>query len=526
MQLIRDLIESGVIREEDEKSLKDLLEEGERHKNSGLGVLCQFIESKAFPERRAGATFYSLKFDGEDGIITSEEDAKMQLKFLGLLLSHELISSVVYEKLKHLPFKNDAISYFFHLHLACELRSFYNSFQEAKQLKFLELLSGDDVSFSDTIISDNGKKDLLKLIKNGETESYLDFFDHSYCCKKINLLDKKHNSAKKLRTALYKIFDVLCYGSFKILDLSLIDEGIIKNFEEKERKYTIVFDTGVRKHSFSFRMNVLNTNSIYELREILRNGLKFLNTILAEYHAPYHILGIESSQNKIFFKQLDGVVAICRISTSQRTIFNPVRLQAKFLYSLNHISFHERLLSYRHIEYAIFHFKTAGLLSHLNDQQIDEISREIYQNTYGTIGELLAVFPHTIASINENISPGQKPYQDFLLQLNEISHGVLNFTEIDDGTPQYFTPENPMDFTVTFKCDNQTHEFQFSTEGSYFSNEIVFAIVTNIIRKDYPNYRLIEMLASEYQVEHYLFVSKEQDDYLKKMNLREARDRF
>jgi hypothetical protein len=162
----------------------------------------------------------------------------------------------------------------------------------------------------------------------------------------------------------------------------------------------------------------------------------------------------------------------------------------------------------------------------LNNQQLNDTINNIYQDTYEHIGNLIAAFPGTIAIVDQTITPGQKPYWDFLQTLNLISHGVLNFTDIDDGLPDQFEDGSEDEFVVSFKCGGKQHEVKCSVAYKYFDTAMIYYVINEIIRKDYPAYQLIQFINSHHQQDYYLFASQEQSQYLQKMKLRDAIDRF
>ncbi|MNI87663.1 hypothetical protein D3C73_1448790 [compost metagenome] len=59
-----------------------------------------------------------------------------------------------------------------------------------------------------------------------------------------------------------------------------------------------------------------------------------------------------------------------------------------------------------------------------------------------------------------------------------------------------------------------------------FSDNLVYYIIIEIIRKKYPEYLLKQLINSKHTQDVYLFVTKQQYDYLQKMKLMETIDRF
>ena len=124
------------------------------------------------------------------------------------------------------------------------------------------------------------------------------------------------------------------------------------------------------------------------------------------------------------------------------------------------------------------------------------------------------------------MSSGQQPYRDFLLALNEVSRGVLNFTEINDGIPENFTLESELTFKVSFKCNGEYHEVDCGQVSPEFSDNLVYYIIIEIIRKNYPEYLLKQLINGKHTQDVYMFLTSLQYEYLHKMKLIETIDRF
>jgi len=112
------------------------------------------------------------------------------------------------------------------------------------------------------------------------------------------------------------------------------------------------------------------------------------------------------------------------------------------------------------------------------------------------------------------------------MALNQISNGVLNFTDISDGTPEDFTYETEVIFKVSFKCNGEYHEIDCDLIGKEFNDNIVYYIINEIIRKKYTGYRLLQLINGKHEYDTYLFVSNQQSKYLSSMKLLEIMDRF
>lgn len=201
-------------------------------------------------------------------------------------------------------------------------------------------------------------------------------------------------------------------------------------------------------------------------------------------------------------------------------------MQKKFLFNRPRAMVFRFPLSYTHIAYIIYHIRQCGLISHLEEKEVRDITGDIYSRSYDRISDLLMLFPHTVAIVDRHLTAGKKAYLDFLMDLNLISHGVLCFTDISDGIPDHFTLETDSTFMVSFTCNGKRHEVECTLIGNEFHARIVYYVINEIIRKEYPNYQLIQLISQNYTHDKYIFATNQQSDYLESMKLRDAIDRF
>jgi len=515
MILISDLTAAGIIAEQDAITLKATLNK----QKDLLRALYFYFESKVFT--RPSNTGFMLILDPYKGYDLDDlkQDQTSYLKLLAILYRHQLIIESVYRKLSLFPLEGNNNGYFAALYMATELSSFYKHFTLEKQLEFVELLSGRSEFGRDGILDYRKKARLTKDVKDGKLDTYLDFFKYSYCCDFLNI-NTYQGKPKQLLKKLVKIFNSLTYqNAFAIQDISIDEEDFFGEPSYDNRKATIIIDTGSRKHQHTYTFSVDKDHSPINILLVLRNVLVHLNNLLADYACNFRFTSITNDLNKSLFPTGSELCAICRADQINEHIFDFRSMQSKFLFNHPSLLSYSSPLSYTHIQYAIYHFLECGLLLHLTEEQLNNIKNKLFEGTYEHTGDLMAIFPGTIAIVHQNITNGQKPYSAFLEALNTISHGILKFTAIKDGLPDEFDYETESEFKVSFICNGLAHEVVCRLNFKNFDQGLIYYIINEIIRKECLNYQLINIVGGVHDQDYFLFASDQQVDYLKSKKL-------
>ena len=522
MTLINELPAAGIDDEQDAIKLKAVLE----NQNDTLRTLYFFFESKVFTRPANGALFFSMDPYGDYKPEDIKDDTTTYLKLLDILFEHGIIMEVVYQKLKQFVLPGNKDTYLGALYMAKELSSFYKHFTIEKQLEFMELLCGRGEFGRDGILDYRKKAKLTKDIKAGKIETYLDFFRYSHCCELINI-SAYQGKPKHLLKKLTKILNSLSYpNAFSISNISIYEEDFFGEPSYDNKRTTLIIDSGARKHEFSYTFSVDKDRTYHVILLVLENALTFINRLLADYTCSFRFASVVSVLNKTLFPGSREITAICRIEQSNEYIFEFRAMQERFLRKRPAHLFYRFPLSYTHIEYAIYHFQQRGLLEHLSEEQLNDTISKIYNKTYEDIGDLMIAFPNTIAVVNQKVTSGQKPYFEFIQALNTISRGVLNFNDIYDGLPDQFEYETESEFIVSFTCNEKSHEVICRLNDKNFDQTIIYYIINEIVRKEYPNYQLINIVGGIYGEDYFLFASDQQIDYLNQKKLLKSILRF
>ncbi|NQX43149.1 hypothetical protein SAMN05421820_11560 [Pedobacter steynii] len=526
MSLINNLSNAGIIEQQEAIELNKKIGKSGSESKAVLEILYHFFMQKVTGSSEIGNVFVSV------GSAEKQDDMnchnkKEHSKFLEILYKEGIVPETVYQKIKTIPLTADESGYFGILHLSIELMSFYRSFTIENQLAFASLLEGKSPYGSDSLLDGQKKNKLIQDIKAEKLETYLDFFRYCHGCRFVNVVGYQGKEHILLKEAV-KILNQLCYNAFTIVEITSYDEDFAGEPSYHNKQTTIVVSTGAREHryTYTFWQNENKDQSENKSNSLLENLLLLANQLLADFNATYRLTGITNYLSEALFPDSRTQYAICRFQQENRNILEFYAMQKRFLFNRPSPVFIRFPLSYLRIEYALYHIKKCGLLAHINNEQYDDILTNIYKSTYDHVANLLAIFPNMVAAVNRTVSSGQKPYDAFLLALNQISHGVLNFTEIHDGIPEDFTLESELTFKVSFRCNGEYHEVDCNLIGKEFSDNIVYYIINEIIRKKYTEYRLVQLINSKHTHDIYLFVSNPQGEYLQSMKLWETIDRF
>jgi hypothetical protein len=527
MSLINDLSNAGIIEKQEAIELNKKIGEKDLESKDILEILYRYFMQKISGGSEFGSIYVSVgpleKRDKENHHDSNNEHSEL----LEILYNKNIIPEIVYQKIKPFPYKADQSSYFLILHLSMKLMSFNRSFTIENQLAFATLLGGKSPYGGDSMLNANEKKKLIQDIKAKKLDTYLDFFKYCYGCRIVNLLSYRGKERNLLKEVVKKL-NQLCYSAFTITEITSYDEDFTGEPSYDNKQTTIVVNTGAREHryTYTFFQNEDKNQNNNKLNLLLENLLLMANQLLAGFNATYRLSGITNQLIEGLFPNSRAEFAICRFEPENSNIFDSDEMRKRFLLNRPFPLFIRFPLSYLHIEYVVYHFKKCGLLAHIDDERYEDILGKVYETTYDHVADLLAIFPVTVAATNRKVSAGKKPYKEFLLTLNQISHGVLNFTDIYDGTPEDFTYETEVIFKVSFKCNGEYHEIDCDLIGKEFNDNLVYYIINEIVRKKYTGYRLLQLINGKHEYDTYLFVSNQQSEYLKSMKLIEVMDRF
>lgn len=523
MTLSTELLNAGIINAKEAAEFeKILIKEGIKVQDS-LPVLYHMVSNRMTGNSNYGSIVVVVPDKNEPDAAVKYPQQVPEL--IDILYREGLISEKEFNHLKEYALLNGLQDNFIILHMAQELNSFYRSFTLENQKAFAELLDSKSRRGIGGMLDPYEKKRLIADIEERKLNSYLDFFDYCYGCKRIDyevLIGQKNALLKTLKD----LFNELCYGAFTIIELAYGVQEYQEVLQYYNKQGIITIDTGARKytHGFTFWRSEDASNDHFSV--ILDNLLTFVNKLLADFNSSYRLTGVSDKLNHRLFPKSLKDHFICRVEPQLIDIFDFYEMQKRFLHNVPTLWHYRLPFSYTQIEYAVYHVKKCGLLSHLTSDQLDEIMQDIYSSTYREVGDLLSMFPDTVAILPRTVRPGQKPYHDFLLSLNTISHGVLHFTDIIDGSPDSFDLESELKFKLSFRCNGLFYELDYSQYGNELSEQIIYYVINEIIRKDYSDYQLIDMINGEINKSTFLFASNEQSNYLDTMKLRNSIDKY
>jgi hypothetical protein len=524
--LTEDLTSAGIIDHSDAAELQSRIGNNDIFGENLLKILYFFFENKVVTRPKNGGFFFSINTLENYDPAAIKEDTTPYIRFLDILLHYNIISETIYAKLGTFPLPGNKHTYLGLLYLAVELQSFYQNFTVEKQNQFAATLAGTNEFGRDGMLDHRKKKALQKAINAGQLHTYLDFFKYCFCCKLVDLTKYRAKQQKLLKT-IKDIINDLCYESFTIADISVKESVFNGEPTHHNRIFDLRIDLGFRAYDFKYTFSVGGKeNPDLSNMHLLENLLVSINKILADFACSYRFTSVTCTLNAQLFPGSRTTYAVCRVDEVNKKIFESDELNNRSLFARPlHILFGPPL-SYTHIQYALYHFENCGIFAHLSNAQLNTAKQDLYHKTYEHIADLLVMIPGTIAIVNQDIPSGSKPYLNFLTMLNEISHGVLNFTEINDETPAEFEYETEAKFKISFKCNNEYHELECNLSYKNFDYGIVHYVVNDIIRKRFASYHLTQMIGGTYGTDYFIFMTTAQSEYLEKMKLRAAIDRF
>ena len=516
MDLIDDLSSAGIINDIEASRLHVFLETKFSDPPSLFKVLYHFFVNRDSEDPLENHNTFVVISDLSP--LSFKQQNKLEITaLLEILQKHNLIFDVIYQKLVALT-QNYNINELAILHLANELLNLHAIFTLENQLEFAKML---DQKYSYSLglftgIVNNEEQELLQRdIKENKLQSYLDFFKYSNFCTNLDL-SQYQDDHKKLFAELTKILNNLTYCTFKIQEISDSTSDFSGSPIHHSIKYTVYINTGEQIRQYDH-----TDFSMPEKREgkILENVLKSVNILLADFNCSYRFTSITSKLSGVLFPEYRNKLIICRVDRENHHIFDFHNLDSRLLY-ISPIPNFQLPISYKLLAYIIHHFKESGIFSNLNEADLNKRITGIYQNTYYGPSDILAIFPEVVIPVVTDPPPGKKPYKQFLESLNRISNGVLNFSNIEDGFPNYNleTYFNEREFKVSFEIDGEQYTFVCNYLEIGFNNPVIYGI-TEIISQKYPNYQLIQLSTSRIYHDLYLFATTNTISYLSSIRL-------
>lgn len=523
MTLLTDLINANLVNETEADELKALLEKEKAETDLILNVLIKFFMSKLV-KTSTGEGSYTLT-DPDDGKAYLTDEKPTNDLFLDILFNNELITEQVYRKLSVQKIPPSKLGCTATIHIAKEAGAFYQNFTIQDQLEFAEQLGRNRLSLMSGLLEDGSKKRLLRDIQQGKLDTYLDFFRYSYCCSIFDQVPFIGHPEKLLKK-LTPIINRLCYGAFFIKSIKMEETEFAGYPSYDNRQMTLLVDTGAKIHRHAFTFSQTETWAPNKSNLVLGKLIEFIDQLLADFNSSYRLRYLTLHINTEIFSNGKKEVAICRVEAQNENIFEFYSIQRKFLF--NGPMLHFRLpLSYTHIEYAIHHFKACGMFAHLSDQQLNDTLSTVPQKTYQNVGDLLLIFPDTVAVAQRHFITGQKPYQDFLEALGRISKGKLSFSNISDESIGELDYHSTKHFDITFTIDEKEHIVNCSSVAGQFDDwSFIGHLKNNIIKEYYTEYDLVQFIGSDSETDLYVFMTREQKKYLQKVKLLNIVERF
>lgn len=518
MDLINDLKSAKIITDNEASRISNFLNKQTRqHPLLPLEALYYFFLNRDSEEINTNVGIVIVA-DESAPLSSDEQNSKEIIAFLEILLKYELIDGEVHHKLNEL-LKHSILNEFYILHLANELIKLQETFTPEKQLEFAETLTQKYSNYAVTGILDPEEKNRLQAdIKESKVKSYFDFFRHSKFCEILDLAQYQEGH-EKLLADLTEILNRLTYTIFKIEEVTFSTNDFSGIPFHHSKKWTININTGEQVHQFDYPVIYISENKPGYDQALVQNILKAVNTLLADFNCSYRFTSLISKLSGLLFPENNRKLIICRVERENYQIFDFSSRDEKFLYNDPRLNF-QLPISYKHIAYAIHHFKESGIFSILSSEELNKRISNIYQKSYYLAADILASFPEIAITVITEPPPGKKPYKKFLESLNRISKRILNFSNIQDGFPDY-DPEtyfNKHEFEVSFEIDNKQHAFTCNYLEMGFHNPIIHGI-QEMINQKYPDYQLIRLPSSRMYHDLYLFLSKQTVSYLESKKL-------
>ena len=513
MDLINDLRNAKIITDREATRITSFLNKAPRqHPLLPFEALYYFFLNRDSEEINTNVGIVIVP--DESVLVSSDkQNSNESIAFLEILLRYKLISNDVHHKLDE-RLKHCILSEFHILHLANELIKLKASFTIEKQLEFADTLTQKySYGLVSGLLNPDELEKLQTDIKEGKLQVYFDFFKYTRYCSIIDLLHYPEGY-KELLADLTEIVNGLIYTVFKIKEVTFSVGEFSGVPIHHSKKWTININTGEQVHTYDHTDFHIPENRRSYNQILVQNILKSINILLADFNCSYRFTSLISKLTGLLFPEHYQKLFICRIDRENQQLFQFYRMDDLFLYNTPVPNF-QLPISYKHIAYAMHHFKESGIFSSLSETELNTRITGIYQKTYYLATDILAFFPEIVITVITEPSPDKKPYRDLLESLNRISNGILNFSNIEDGFPNY-DPETYFaehDFKVSFVTDNKQYTFTCNYLEMGSNNPVIYGIM-EIISQRYFNYQLIRLPTSRIYHDLYLFAQKNAISYL------------
>jgi hypothetical protein len=522
MNLINDLFDAGIITADDAQLLTAQLPAGAGG-STLLTVLHSFLLDKAFADCPKGSFTVTLYNTDNDTKISDTDVAKTN-NLLDILYAHQIINKQVYQKLLAYAVADTPEGYITILHLAQKLTAYSENFTIEQQLAFADILLGErKPMLYNGILNEDQFKILKDDIQSGKLNTYLDFFNYSYCCHSISIQEAVADC--QVIKLMMPVLNEMIYDSFSIKNIIVKETKNNGHPTFDDRQVKLLLDISTRKYEHSFTCTRNARSNKISNRKLVENILLLINDILTEFAAPYRFTAITNRHKPQIFPAYDDRYVFCRLSMQQLSILDFYTLQQRSLFNQPLPVFQE-VLSYRRIEYIIYHFRARGLLDHLSEQVIYEVVANLQESTYQNADHLLAKFPDTVTVVGRYVTPNQPPYLQILPALGAMSNGLLNFTDIEDHTPTSASVGDELEYNVSFRCNNIHHTVKCQYYYGEFDESVLFYLSNEILKQHYPDLILLNLIFKGINHNAYKLIRRKQLDYLALANIKLGITRF
>ncbi|WP_342644508.1 hypothetical protein [Mucilaginibacter sp. CSA2-8R] len=522
MNLINDLMQAGVITADDAQQLVKHLQR-EASNSKILATLYTFMLDKAFPEQSKGGFRVTL-YKEDPNLKKKDINVDKPNILLLILLSHQIITDEVYKKLHKHAIPDTADGNVIILHLAGELTAYAENFTIEQQLAFANTLLGERKPILyNGILNEEQFEQLKADIYSAELDTYLDFFNYSYCCTGLRM--QESDTERQVIDVVTPALNKLIYDSFSIRSIE-IEQGDFNGHPTYDNHLIkILLDTGVRKYKRSYTCT-LNTNiNKISNNQLVENILLLVNDVLADFAAPYRFTVVTNKHHPLLFPTHDDRYMLCRLDRQQQYVLDFYNLQRLSLFSQPRPNFNE-VLSYRHIEYLIYHFNACGLLNHLSKKVVDDVTDGLHKKTYQNADQLLAAFPGTSVTVTRYPIPNHPPYAQILQAFSAMAGGAITFTDIEDNTPTTASLEDEITYEVNFQCNGVRHSVECQYYYGEFNETVLHYISRKILNADFPDLILQGLIFDGIDNDAYTLVARKQQVYLLQANISLGISRF
>ncbi len=522
MNLINDLLQAGIITTDDALLLTKKLSASQNHIDI-LNVLRSFLLKKIVPDFKDGGFHVTLYNPDETEALLGTDNMEHN-KLLNVLISKKLVGDAVFQKLKTRNIPNTIGGYIALLHTAAELEAYDINFALEQQLAFAKTLLGERKPFLyNGILNDEQFDQLNADIKSEKLDTYLDFFNYSYCCKAVNIEESaaEHLVIDILIPALNK----LIYDGFKIQSIGIEQSLNTGHPAYNSEMVVLTLYTGARKYKHSYTCMVNARVKKISNWQLIENILILINDILADFAAPYRFTAITNEHHPLLFPARDDRYMICRLDREQQHVLEFYNMQRLSLFNQPQLNF-QKVLSYKHIEYLIYHFKACGLLNHLSNHVIEKTTASLHEKTYQNADQLLAAFPGTAATATRYQIPNHLPYLQILEAFNNMAGGVLTFTDIEDNTPTIASIGDEIGYEVNFYCNGVRHSVTCQYHYGEFDERVLYYISSEILNANFQNLILINLVLKGIDHHAYRLITCTQQEYLEQANIQLGWRRF